>query len=130
MYTNEKYWDSNIDCRRHGRYKCSECIKQEEDENPVSLTVIDDNATTIEKGRSARNFLKQVEFIQESLDLSEDKMDKLKVSEIGKKYEEAKKQITVGKLKKIVKKELDGEKGVVKTLIRVVADLFKIRRSR
>jgi len=63
------------------------------------------NDSRMDKKASIADYQKKLEFIKTSLDMSEDKLSKKKVTELPSLLEQAQHELTVGKMNKLLKKE-------------------------
>lgn len=124
----EKYF-SGSRCRMHDNYSCERCEakcdqeverKNKEEKQrcdlenaktcapaPIVLVTTDinsDAASTCRKARSIEFYSKQLELIQTVFGWSDEKMSKIKVTEIDSLAKKAQKEATVGHMNKMLQK--------------------------
>lgn len=126
---DSRFFKSDYCCKEHNDYKCDMCLDEQEESNGAKvltlapLDMVAPDSQPIKNKKSALNQLnEQIEFIKVGLSLTDTQVSKLKVANLDNKLSEAKREITVGNLQKLLKVK-EPRKGVVKTLFGI--SLFK-----
>jgi hypothetical protein len=116
---NGDYFDSGEDCTEHNTYHCRDCTKQALREmkeiNLPAIIAQPHDYNSVDKDDAKKNFENSVDFVKKALNLTDKKMDEIKVKDLGGRMKEAQEKITVGQMKSLLKERIKS-KGVLETI--------------
>ena len=116
------YFDAYHDCRAHRKDNCEQCLREVEKEfaKESHLAIIENaeafshalinvpmqsDVSSEQRGRQIEMsdvFHKQADMVQTVLELSDEELGKIKVSELPKMLEKVRKEATIGHMKKLL----------------------------